>query len=236
MKNVPALTWRELNAYFFSPLAYIVLTIFLAISGFIFYLNLAIDQMADMRGWMAWMIFVLMFFCPFITMRLLAEEARSGSLEMLMTSPVTDTEVVLSKYFGAMLFYLFMLAPSAVYVAILFRLGSPDPGPIFTGYMGLILAGAALMAIGLFCSSLSRSQIISAILGLAIIIFLWMIDFPAPYLQGGLARILEQIALPLHTHSFVKGIIDLRDVVYFLSIAALFLFLSVKVVESRKWR
>ena len=236
MKNIAALTWREINAYFFSPLAYIVLTVFLAMSGFVFYMNLALDQTADMRGWMAWMIFVMMFIAPFITMRLMAEEARSGSLEMLMTSPVTDAEVVMSKYFGAMLFYMFMLAPSVIYVAILFRLGSPDPGPILTGYLGLILAGSSLMAIGLFCSTLARSQIVAAILGLALIFFLWLIDLPAPFVGGGLSRLLEYLALPAHMHGFVKGVIDLRDVVYFLSVAALFLFMSVKVVESRKWR
>ena len=158
MRNVPTLTWRELNAYFFSPLAYIVLTVFLALSGIVFYTAVKSTGMADLRGWIFTTAFVMLPASAIIAMRLLAEESRTGTLEMLMTAAVTDTEVALSKFLGALLFYLFMLAPSLVYVAILLRLGDPDPGPIIAGYISLILLGSLLLSVGLFCSSLTRNS------------------------------------------------------------------------------
>jgi ABC-2 type transport system permease protein len=234
MRNTPTLTWRELNAYFFSPVAYIVLTVFLGLSGFVFYLSLSGSGLADMRGWIGATGFILLLVCPIITMRLLAEETRSGTIEMLMTVPVTDAEVVWSKFLGALLFYLFMLLPSAFYVLTLFILGSPDPGPIITGYIGLVLVGSMFLSAGLFCSSLTRNQIIAAILGLVAVFVLWLIGFTG--VGGSLGRFLDYVGVVSHLQGFVRGLVDLRDVAYFVTGTGLFLFLSVRALESRKWR
>ncbi len=237
MRNVPALTWRELNGYFFSPLAYIILTVFLALSGLVFYLTLLQYESADLRGWMYTAFFILVLTAPMITMRLLAEEARSGSIEMLMTVAVTETEVVLSKFLGALLFYLFMLlVPSIVYVIILAFLGEPELGHLIAGYFGLTLAGALVLSVGLFCSSITRHQIVAAISGLVAVFFLWLIAFGGDAAGGGAGRVLDYMGIISHMQGFVKGIVDLRDVGYFVTGTALFLFMSVKVLESRRWR
>ena len=150
-----------------------------------------------------------------ITMRLLAEETRSGALEMLMTVAVTETEVVLSKFLGALLFYLFMLAPSIVYVIILALLGPPEPGHILAGYLGLALAGSLALSVGLFCSSITGNQIVAAVSGLVAVLFLWLIAYAGDFTGGGVARTLDYLGLVSHMQGFIKGLIDLRDVGYF---------------------
>jgi ABC-2 type transport system permease protein len=169
-------------------------------------------------------------------MRLLAEEERSGSIEMLMTVPVTETEVVLSKFLGALLFYLFMLAPSVIYVIILTLIGEPEPSHIIAGYLGLTLAGALVLSVGLFCSSITRNQIVAAVSGLVAVLFLWLIAYAGDLSGGSLGRTLDYVGIVPHMQGFVKGLVDLRDVGYFVSGTALFLFMSVKVLESRRWR
>lgn len=236
MRNMPTLTWRELSGYFFSPLAYIILTVFLGLSGFIFYLTVSGSGLADLRGWTGATFFVLLLAAPMITMRLLAEEARSGSIEMLMTVAVTETEVVLSKFLGALLFYFFMLAPSVVYVIILAILGDPDPGQIIAGYAGLVLVGSLALSVGLFCSSVTRNQIVAAVSGLVAVFFLWLIAYGAELAGGRAGRALDYVGVVSHMQGFMKGLIDSRDVGYFVTGTALFLFLSVKVLESRRWR
>ncbi len=233
MRKVLALTWREINSYFFSPLAYIVLTVFLLAVGFFFYATLV---QADMRIIVSIMSFILLLMTPMITMRLLAEEARSGTVEMLMTAPVTDFQVIMSKFIGAMVFYCALILPTAVYVIILAVLGDPDPGPIFTGYLGLFLLGGLFVSVGVLASTLTSSQIVAAIVALVALLLLWVIGLTSSWTHGVLADFLRYLGILQHLDSFEKGLIDTRDLVYYVTLTGFFLFVSVRMLESRKWR
>jgi len=236
MRNVPALTWREINAYFFSPLAYILMTLFLFFCGFFFYLGVRDGGEASMRGLLGLMGFFMMIAMPMITMRLIAEEMKSGTMETLMTAPVTDFEVVFAKFFGAFCFYLAMLAPTLLYVTILEWLGEPDYGPIWSGYIGIALMGGLFISIGLLASALTRNQIVAAVLALVALLLLWVIGFAAGFTEGWVSALLRYIGVYDHLDSFFKGMIDTRHIVYYVTMTGFCLFLCVRLVESRKWR
>jgi len=234
MRNLPALTRRELVGAFCSPTAYIVLTILMAFAGVIFYLSLELQRVASLETWFIYMSVLLLFVAPVITMRLLAEEYARGSIEMLMTAPVTEAEVALSKYLGAMLLYLFLLLPTLAFPAALRVLGRPDPGPVLTGYLGLLLSGSFLLAAGLFFSSLTRRQIVAAFLGVVVFVLLFVVGFVGPWLGGWAGAALASVGLLARMQGFIVGVVDLRDVAYFVTGTVLFLFLSVKVLELRR--
>ena len=236
MRNVPALTWREINTTFFSPLAYVVLTIFLFFSGFFFYLITSATKEASMSGTVSIVSFLFLVATPFLTMRLLSEEYRSGTIETLMTAPVTDGEVVLGKFFGALAFFIVMLAPTVIYVVILRVLGRPDMGPILSAYVGLFLMGCEFIALGLFCSGLTRNQIVAGILALVMLLVIWVLGAVGEQMTGPFAPVLEYVGTLQHVRPFSSGRMAFRDVFYFLSMTAFWLFLAVRVVESRRWR
>lgn len=234
MRNVPALTRRELGAYFLSPMAWIILAVWMAFAGAIFWLALRFQPVAEMEVWFGYMAFLSLLIVPVFTMRLVAEEAARGSLEMLMTSPVTEAEVILGKYAGALLFYLSLLVPTAVFPSMIAWLGDPDPGPILVGYFGLALLGGFLTAAGLFFSSIARRQVVAAFMGLVVFLLLFVLGFAGPYLGGAAGRALEHLGLIGRMQGFVVGLVDLRDVGYLVIGAGLFLFLSVKALELRR--
>jgi len=236
MRNIPALTWREINATFFSPLAYVVLTLYLFFSGFFFYLILEASNQASMSGLIGILTFLFLISIPLLTMRLMSDEYRSGTIETLMTAPITDAEVILGKYLGAVLFFLFMLAPTLLYIVILKRFGNPDMGPIFSAYLGLILMGAMFIALGLFCSTLTRNQIVAGVLGIVTLLIIWVLGAVGDRMNGDLAPIVRYIGTQQHVQSFSSGRIAFRDCFYFLSFTAFWLFLSVRVLESKRWR
>jgi ABC-2 type transport system permease protein len=247
MRNVPALLRRELNAYFASVLGYVVMMFFLVVMGVTFavvvnYLSTGPKQMSAMRILFGMFWLPSMVVIPMITMRLLSEEKRSGTLEMLMTAPVTDFEVVLAKYLGAVMLYTLMWGLTGLYVIILrhFAGGSAqlDLGPVASGYVGVLLIGQFLIALGVLSSSLTKSQVTAALMSFALVFILLIVVNWLGYLfQGGpVGKIVRAISAFDQMDNFARGVVDLRPVVLYLSATAWTLFVTTRVVESRKWR
>ena len=236
MKNILTITSKELRSYFTSPVAYVVFVIFLILSGYFFSAILFVSREASLTGVAYNMIITLLFLAPLITMKLFAEEKKLGTLEILMTKPVKDFEVVLGKFLAAVSLFGIMLLSTLVYVLILFKYGNPDSGPIISSYIGIFLCGISFIALGIFASTLTENQIISAVIGFSSILLLWILNWLSGYVGEGLQNLLNYLALSAHLDDFVKGVIDLKDVVYYLSFVILLLFASIKSIEIRKWR
>jgi ABC-2 type transport system permease protein len=247
MKNVPTLLRRELNAYFASVLGYIVLMFFLVVMGVTFavivsYLNRGPTQMTAMKIMFSMFWLPSLVVIPMITMRLLAEEKRAGTLEMLMTAPVTDFEVVFAKWLGAVVLYTLMWALTVLYVLILHHFSGGtaalDLGPIATGYIGVLVIGQFLIAIGLLASSMTKNQVAAALMSFALIFLILIVLNWLGYLfQGGpVNKIVRALSPSDHMEDFSRGIVDLRPVMLYLSGAVWALFVATRVVESRKWR
>ena len=247
MRNVPTLLRRELGAYFASVLGYVVLMFFLVVMGVTFavivgYLNRGPTQLTAMRIMFSMFWLPSLVVVPMITMRLLAEEKRAGTLEMLMTAPVTDVEVVSAKFLGAVVLYAMMWALTGFYVMILRHFsgdsGALDLGPIFSGYLGVILMGQFFIAIGVLASSMTKNQIAAALMSFAIVFLLLIVLNWLTFLfQSGPFGSFFRFVSPFeHMEDFARGIVDLRPVVLYLSGAVLALFIATRVVESRKWR
>jgi gliding motility-associated transport system permease protein len=238
MSKTIALTARELRAYLFSPIAYVVAAIFLWLTGMFFGIqDFRPGEMAELRAFFSWANYTLVFVVPILTMRLVSEEKSRGTLETLMTAPVTDTQVILGKFLGAMGFAVMMLTLSLVCVFVMMAFGSPEVGPIVTSYVGLLLVSAAYIAIGLLASTCTRYQLVAAITSL---VFLSVMTFLCDYLghqaPAYARRAFWFVGFQSRYANFVRGTLPLADVVFFLSIIALALFVSIKVLESRKWR
>lgn len=236
MRNVLTLFRREINASFLSPIAYVAATFFLFISGIYFYNILILSREVTLRYTFESVSFFLMSVTPLVTMRLFAEEKKSGTMEVLMTAPVSDLQVVLGKFLGAMGFFFAMLAPTGVYVFALSLVGNPDYGAIISAYVGMLLMGGLFVSIGLFVSSLTSNQIVAAIVTFISLISLWIAGYLSLQTRWPLSAFLDYIGAAGHLDGFLKGIIDTRDVIYYLSLTAYFLFLSVRSLETRKWR
>lgn len=253
MKNVWIIFRKELRSYFASPIAYAIMALYAVVFGFFFYAALKYVQMWSMRAAMMGgqainineMIVrpVLMnvsviglFLIPMITMRLFAEEKRSGTIELLMTSPVRDSEIILGKYFAALALYAVVLAVSAVNLVFLFLYGKPDFQPILIGYLGLLLQGASLLAIGTFLSTLTRNQIIAGVAGFCVGLLLWVLEWTTSFESTGAAAVLSYLSVVSHFEPFSKGVLDTKDVVFFLSAIFLGLFLTARSTESLRWR
>jgi len=238
MRNLPALTRREMNSLFCSPLAYVVLCIFLLFGGLMFSALLTHHKAATpvAEGTSQLLNFLFLVATPLLTMRLLSEEYRSGNIENLMTAPVTDTEVVVAKFLGALVLYLFVLAPTLVYHVILALLGRPDWGIVLAGYAGLLFMGFEFVALGTLASALTSNQIIAAVLALIVQLGLWLLGMVGEAVHGPLRDVLDYASLLEHFRPFLLGRIAFRDALYFLSLGAFWLFLAVRVLESRRWR
>lgn len=247
MRNVPALLRRELNAYFASVLGYVVLMFFLVVMGVTFavivgYLNRGPTQMTAMKIMFSMFWLPSLVVVPMITMRLLAEEKRSGTIEMLMTAPVTDLEVVLAKWLGAVTLYTLMWSVTGLYVLILrhFSGGAAalDLGPIASGYVGVLLIGQFFIAVGLLTSAMTKNQIAAALMSFAIVfVLLIVLNWLSFLFPGGpLGHLLRFVSAFEHMEDFARGIVDVRPLVLYISGTVLALFLSTRVTESRKWR
>ncbi len=236
MGNIWAIAQRELRSYFVSPVAYVVGALFLLIMGFLFSIILSQTSEATLRPLFGNFAVIFLFIVPGLTMRLLAEEQRTGTLELLLTAPVRDSELVLGKFLGVLLLLLILLAITAVYPAILLLAGNPDRGPILAGYLGVILQGAAFLAIGLFASSLTQNQIIAALLAFVILLLLWLADALSQFTGGRVGDLFRFLSITRHFDEFPRGIVDSRHVVYFLSVIAASLFFTVLTVQARRWR
>ena len=237
MNNLIAITWKETKAYFVLPAAYVVGAMFLVLTGvfFVFDITLPFAE-AGIRGLVEWASFFLIFLAPLLTMRLLAEEQKLGTLELLLTSPVREWEVVLGKYIASLLALLAIIAFTSYYTIVIYVFGNPDTGPVLSSYIGLILYGAAALAVGILGSSLSSNQIVAAVLGTAVLLFFSFINRVAAIVEGTPAEILNGLSMNTRLTDFVRGIIDTSHIVYFLSIVAIFLFLAIRSLETRRWR
>jgi ABC-2 type transport system permease protein len=247
MAKILAIVRRELIAYFSSPLAYIVLTAFLLMQGYIFYIivsflnNPMTQAMTPLRLFFGGTVFFwlfLLFTVPVITMRLLAEERRSGTIEVLLTSPLTEGQVIAGKFVAALIFYAALWLPTLVYVVLLKQHSSIDLRPVIAGYLGVLLVGFLFLAVGTFTSTLTNNQLIAAIIAFAALVVLFSIGLVEQLLVSSswIRDALGYMNLWTHMDDYAKGIIDTRHVVYELSVGLLFLFLAAKSLEVKKWR
>jgi len=235
-KTLPILR-REFASYFNSPIAYIYLTVFIALSSWLFLKTFFVVGEASMRSFFGLLPWIFLFFIPAVTMRSWAEEKKVGTMELLMTLPLSDVEAVLGKFLASFAFLVLSLAATLVLPIVVGVLGDPDQGQIFGGYLGSVLMGAAYLAIGLFVSSLTENQIVAFILSVVVIFGLFVLgeDFVLFGLPDRLVPVLSYLALGGHFDSTSRGVVDSRDIVYYLSVVGFFLYLNVKAVEARKW-
>jgi ABC-2 type transport system permease protein len=235
MQNILPIFRREIHSYFNSPVAYVVIIVFLAIVGWFFTNNLFLMNAASLRVMFELVPLVYLFFVPAITMRLLAEEKKSGTFELLATKPVRDVEIVLGKFLAAWVLLAVALLPTFVYLFTIILLGSPDVGPILSGYLGLLLMGGVYIAVGVFASSLTENQIIAFILSFLLVLSLFLLDKVLMYVPEGLASTLEYLAIDYHFSNIARGVIDTRNLIYFGSLLGLSLFLATVSLQRRKW-
>ena len=254
MRNVWIILRNELRRYFVSPVAYLLLTMFAVIFGFFFWNSLGyfvyVGMESQMRGQpfpmnvneqiirplLSNMSVVGLFFIPMITMRLFAEEKRSGTIELLMTSPVRDMEIILGKWLAALVLYLCIIGISALNISILFAFGHPDWKPILVGFLGLLLQGGCLLAIGIFISTLTKNQIIAGGTTFAVCLMLWVLDWVSAYDQSAWAKVIAYLSVVTHFDPFSKGVIDTKDIIFYCSMIFFGLFLTARSVESLRWR
>jgi ABC-2 type transport system permease protein len=231
-----AVAEKEFRSIFLSPLAWWVATAFSFLMGYFFVLIVGFARTAEMRDVFNNMLVILMFLTPLITMRLVAEERRQNTFELLLTAPVRDFEVILGKFLGALGFMAFLLALTLPYPALLFKYGKPEMGPILSGYLGLLLLGCALISIGLFFSSLTDSQMVAAALSFMAVIVIWLIKWGAQSATGVWSRLLGFLSFYDRFDEFSRGLIESSGVIYLLSFTAFFIYLSIRSLESRSWR
>ena len=226
---------RELQSYFNSPVAYVVIIVFLAIVGWFFTSSLFLMDVATMSTVFDMVPWVFIGFVPAITMRLLAEEKKTGTIELLVTKPIRDVEIVLGKFFAAWTLLAATLAPTLIYLLAILPIGEVDLGPVFTGYLGLLLMGGVYVAIGVFASSLTENQIVAFVVTLLIVLGLFLIDKMLMFLPEGLSTTLEFLSVDHHFASIARGVVDSRDLLYFFSVMAFSLLLATVSLERRKW-
>lgn len=254
MKNTLIICRKELRSYFASPIAYLLLVMFAFIFGFFFWNSLGyfvyMGMESQMRGesfpmnlneqiirpLLSNISVVGLFFIPLISMRLFAEEKRTGTIELLATSPVSDTEIVLGKWLAAWMLYGCMLLVSAFSFAFLFEFGNPDWKPLLIGFLGLLLQAGGLLAIGTFVSTLTKNQIVAGAVTFGICLLLWVIDWVSGYNSSTWAQVLSYLSVITHYDSFAKGVLSVKDAVFYLSMIFVWLFLTVRSMESLRWR
>lgn len=239
MRNVLATMQRELLSLFCSPVAYIVIAGYLLITGVSVLWSGAFApgkpaSLVEVFFWAPWFLTVIV---PAICMRTISEEYRAGTMEKLMTAPLSDSQMVLGKYLASLVFFVVMLAPTLVYLFLMQAYGSPDWGQSLASYLGLLLVGVAFTAFGVFASSLTSNQVVAWILGwVPLLLFAVLARFAANQVEGIWRAVFQQINVVGRYETFSKGLITTDGVVFFLAVAMLFIFLTVKVVESRRWR
>jgi ABC-2 type transport system permease protein len=236
MNAIAAIFKKEFASYFISPIAYVFIVVFLIGTNFMYFQSFFLINQADMRNYFGLLPWVFLFFVPAITMRGWAEEKRSKTVELLLTWPVSDAQVVLGKFFASFAFLAVTVALSVTIPVTLFIIGNPDPGPIIGGYAGTLLMGAAYLAIGLWVSSHTENQIVAFILAWVAMFVLMIIGHPIVLIKTptALVPLFSFLGLFTHFESIERGVIDTRDVVYYLSMAGVFLFLNAQSLGGRK--
>ncbi len=242
--NAIAILKRELKSYFTSLIAYVVIAVFLVIAGYFFYTNLVMFVLwvgSDVKLGL-WQYtfqdirFIILLLLPLLTMRLFAEEKKLGTIELLFTNPLRDSEIVLGKYAACLMVFVTMLALTLLYPVLFAIVYHVEIGPVCAGYLGLFLLGAAFIACGILVSSLTENQIVAAIATIGVLVFFWFIDWNEGIAGEKAVLILHQFSLFEHFFNFTRGVIDTPDVIYYVSLITFFLFLTLRSVESRKWR
>ncbi|MBI5290832.1 MAG: ABC transporter permease subunit [Chloroflexi bacterium] len=248
MRNVWTIAKREFAHYFVSPIAYAVATLFLSILGLLFVVN--VNSLAAQGGEPS-MGFVfgpltslILFFAPVLTMRLMAEEQSKGTMELLLTAPIKEWELVIGKWLGAWFFGLALVATTVVFPLVLLAYGNPDMGPVYSGYLGMALLVGAILAVGLLASALTGNLIVSVAIGYTFVLTIWIIGIAGDLLTaftgqatGILSSLVNYLDFSNHfSATFGRGVIDTVDIVYYLSVIAIALFLATRVVEARRWR
>jgi ABC-2 type transport system permease protein len=246
---------KEMRLYFGSPVASVVFTLFLLISGWFFSQIFLLYSDASMRAFMqpafgqtlsitdnvlrplfTNMSVVLLFFMPMLTMRLFAEEKRSGTIELLLTYPVRDGEVLAGKYLAGLALYAVLLALTWLYPGLIAYFARVEWGPVLTGYLGLLLIGAAFLGVGLLVSSLTENQIVAGFGTFAVLLAFWVIGWGAEFAGPRLRAVLQFISLTEHLDGFTRGLVDTKDLIYYLSVIALSLFFTLRSLDSKRWR
>ncbi len=254
MGNILAIAQKEAKAYFESPVAYVVIGLFALVFGYFYVaiLNFFIQQ--SMQGGQFGMpapmnvnqqmirplllntTVVLLFTLPMITMRTYSEEKRSGTIELLLTSPITDFQIIIGKFLGALSLYAAMLAVTGVYMGVLFFFGNPEWKPVVTAYVGLLLMGGAFISVGLLVSSVTKNQIVAGMATFAVFLLLWIIDWIGSVAGPTAEQVFTYLSITQHFDDFAKGVIDTKHVIYYLSFITFGLFLTAKSVDSERWR
>jgi ABC-2 type transport system permease protein len=244
---------KELRGYFGSPVAWVMLGLFAVVFGYFFnvYLNYFVRQAMQsqfgppptqnvnndmIRPLLQNASVLILFLLPMITMRTYSEEKRSGTIELLLTSPVTDTEIIVGKFVGAMAMYVGLLAVTAIYIAVLFGLGKPEWRPILSGYLGLLLLGGCFVSLGLFISSTTRNQMVAGAATFVVSLMFWIVSWFADSAGPTVGAVLNYLSVTQHFDDFGKGVIDTKHVVYYLSFILFSLFLTLKSVDTERWR
>jgi ABC-2 type transport system permease protein len=255
MRNILAVAHKELRSYFSSPIAYIVIGMFAFFYGYFFALMLQVfirnglnmGQMGGgtqpmninqdmMRPVLQNVTIVLLFLMPAITMRTYSEERRSGTIELLLTSPLTDLQIIFGKFLGALSLFATMLAITLIHVAVLFWYGSPEWKPFVTSYLGLLLLGGSFLSIGLFISTLTTNQIVAYISTFSVFLMLWIVSWIGSISTGWMTDLTSYLSVVEHFDDFSKGVIDTTHVIYYLSLISFGLFLTAKSVDTERWR
>lgn len=249
---------KELKSFFSSFIAYAVIAVFLAVTGYLFYNLLATYSILSFQAQGSPMMarqynllninetvvrplfgnisMIMLLMMPLLTMKILADEKKTGTMELLLTYPVRDSEMVLGKYLACLTFLLTLLLSTATYPVLLYLWGEPEVMPIVTGYLGLFLLGAAFIALGIFTSSLTENQIVSASLAVGMLFFFWLMSYSINFVSPGVGQIISYIAINEHLESLARGVIDTEDIIYYLVFIMVFLFLTLRVIESNRWR
>ncbi len=234
-RNTSIIFRKELKSYFNSPVAYVVIVVFLAIIGYFHTSNLFLMNIASMRLTFEFAPLVFLFIIPAITMRLISEEQKTGTIELLSTKPLRDIEVIAGKFLAAWALIAITLLPTLVYYITMASLGDIDNGPVIGGYIGLLLMAGVFVAVGLLASSLTDNQIVAFIVGFLICFALFMLDKVLFYVPGFLTSIVEYLGTDAHYQNIARGVLDSRDLIYFASLIGFSLFLAVVSLERRKW-
>ena len=255
MSNILAITHKELKSYFASPIAYVVIGLYALDFGYYFYAAVEFfkRQSMQMQGLGAgtpsvnineqlirpvfqYSMVVFLIVLPMITMRTYSEEKRSGTMELLLTAPITDFQIIMGKFLGAMGLYASMLGVTVIHMALLYWVSSPEWMPILTSYLGMLLMGGCFMAVGLLISSFTKNQIVAGVMTFAVLLLLWVINWLGNFGGPTMQAVLSYLSITDHFDDFSKGVIDTKHVVYYLSFITLGLFLTAKSVDSERWR
>ena len=255
MSNVLAIAHKELRSYFVSPIAYVVVGFFAILFGYFYVASLSILLRVSMQAGMfgggpqsininEFMVrpllsntaIVLLFFLPFLTARAYAEEKRSGTIELLLTSPLSNLQIIFGKFLGAFTLFILMLAVTAIHMGILFWYGEPELWPMLSGYLGLVLMGASFISLGLLVSSATRNQIVAGVITFALLLLFWVLSWMADSAGPTTQRVLSHLSILEPFDDFSKGVVDTKHVAYYLSFIAFGLFLTAKSVDSERWR